>query len=113
MDETALYVSRGETEPDDLRTTIQDVLVEIATGEGELATEAQAAGLETGEEVQITVEEAGQNFLPAAALVLVFVKAGGAAAGTTLAKKLWSDVLLPEVRRRRGANAVGDVVDQG
>jgi hypothetical protein len=101
---TELYVERGEATKDELQETIDEILAEIATGEGELADEARAVGMSVDADTTIVVEEASQGFVPFAALALAFA----GAAGKELAERFWEDVLLPEIRRRRSADAVGD-----
>jgi hypothetical protein len=99
-----IHVERGQATRDELQETIDQIMAEIATGHGELADETRAVGLSVDSSTGIAVNEAAQGFVPFAALLLAF--AGGA--GKELAGRFWVDVLKPEIRRRLGADAVGD-----
>src|SRR5450759_846731 len=101
---TELYVERGEATKDEVQETIDEILAEIATGEGQLADETRVVGMSVDVDTTIVVKEAAQGFVPFAALALAFA----GAAGKKLAERFWEDVLLPEIRRRRTADAVGD-----
>jgi hypothetical protein len=103
MSTTELYVKRGSATREELQETIDEILAEIAVGEGELADEARAAGMTVDADTKITVQE-DQGFEPISMLALAFL--GGVGKG--LASKFWDDVVRPEIRRRRGADSVGD-----
>jgi hypothetical protein len=111
MASETLYVARDGANAEQIQETLDAILAEIASDESELAAEARRAGLAPGETLTITVEETAPGFIPLAALALVFVKAAGTGAGGYAARRLWEDVIRPEVRRRRGANAVGRDVE--
>jgi hypothetical protein len=104
-----LYVERGSATGEELQGTIDAIVADIATGQGELADEARAAGVRADVYTGITVSEDAQGFLPFAALLVVFA----GSAGKELAGRFWEDVLLPEIRRRQGADAVGDRHEDG
>lgn len=107
MESTELYVERGRATSRQLQETIDEILTEIASGKGELADEAGAVGISVDASTKISVSDAGQGFEPFSALILAF--AGGIGKG--LAAKFWVDVIRPEIRRRRGADSVGDKHD--
>ena len=103
MPEFELHVTRGKIPPKDLQATIDEILAEIATGEGELADETRAVGMPVDGETRISVRSPSAGFDPATMLLLYFASAAGREVG----KRFWVKVLWPEIRRRRGADAVG------
>jgi hypothetical protein len=105
MEETKLFVKRGKAENAALQETIDEIVAEIRMGEGEAATEARATGLEADGDLTVKVTDPGQGFEPVSTLAVVLV----GAFGKELAKRVWVDVIRPEIRRRRGADAVGEL----
>jgi hypothetical protein len=107
MDKIVLYVDRGAARPDDLQESIEEILAESTSGESELTEEASALGLTSENKPTIAVEETAQGFEPLSTLAIVFV----GAVGKELARRLWVEVIRPEIKRRRGADAVGELKD--
>src|SRR5688572_5296388 len=100
MDTTELLVERGRATPAELQETIDEILAEIASGQGEVASETRNLGVEINAESRITVRDNAQGFEPFSALALAFATGVGKA----LVTRFWDDVIRPEIRRRRGAD---------
>ncbi|HZV75793.1 MAG TPA: hypothetical protein VFF79_18960 [Conexibacter sp.] len=58
-------------------------------------------------ETKISVRTPSAGFDPVTMLLLYFASADGKEIG----KRFWLEVLRPEIRRRRGADAVGEDVE--
>lgn len=105
MQETTLLVERGNASNSALQETIDQIVAEIEKDESDLAAEARTLGLGETNELKVTVTDPGQGFEPVSTLAVVLV----GAMGKEIAKRVWVEVIRPEIRRRRGADAVGEV----
>jgi hypothetical protein len=101
MDRVDIRVEAGVSTLADVQTAIDEILADLRAG-GDLAEDARAQGLELPEDLTITAEEPA-GLEPVTAIIVAFA----GAAGKEFAKRAWNDLILPEIRRRRGADAVG------
>lgn len=105
--ESQLSFRRGSTSARELQQVIDDVLAELSRPDTEAARAAQDAGLPVRDlmSAEVRVEEGEQGAEPILTTILVGI---AVKAGSVVAERLWNDVLWPRIRRRLGADALGD-----
>ena len=86
------------------------ILVQLTDSASEAWDAARAAGLEPAGlgEVQIEVREGAQGAEPVLTTILIGI---AVKAGSTVAERLWREVVWPQLRRRLGTRVLGDRQD--
>ena len=99
----------GQSGARELETELEAIAAELQTPDSEAAVMAKQAGLEPGEmvDLQLTAREDGQAIDPVTAGVIIAV---ATTVASHLALRLIDEVVLPLLKRRLGAKAVGDRV---
>lgn len=97
----------GEASATEIQGVVDEVLAELGDATSEAAEGARTAGLDPPvlASADVTVCERGQGFEPILVTILIGISIR---AGSHVARNLWDDVLWPRLRRRLGANAVGE-----
>jgi hypothetical protein len=110
MPEEQLRFRRGQAGADELQSAVDEILAELRDSESEAAAAATSAGLDPEElaGAQVTVREEGQGIDPVTTAILVGVAAN---LGSDAVKQVWGKVIWPLLKRRLGAQAVGDEVE--
>jgi hypothetical protein len=105
-----LRFRRGQVGAGELQSAVDEILAELRDPESEAAAAATTAGLDAEElaATQVTVREEGQGIDPITTAILVGVATNLASQAAT---QLWGDVIWPLLKRRLGAQAVGDKVE--
>ena len=106
MPETRLFVERGSATASEVRETVEDIINELRSGDSEGAAAVRELGADPGQ-LQVEIDETGQGFDPVSTILIAI----GSGFGKEIAKRIWSEVIRPEIRRRRGADAIGEVKD--
>jgi len=102
--------ARGDAGADEIQSTVDEILVQLSDSASEAWDAARAAGLEPAGlgEVQIEVREGAQGAEPVLTTILIGI---AVKAGSTVAERLWREVVWPQLRRRLGTRVLGDRQD--
>jgi len=94
----------------EIQMVADEVLDELHDEDSEAARQARKAGLDPSilANADINVREQGQGVEPILTTILVSISAE---VGAHIARRFWDEVLWPRLRRRFGANAVGEELD--
>jgi hypothetical protein len=103
--------TRGSSPASQIELVARAVLAELDDPDSEASRAARRAGLTPADldGARIEVAEGEQGAEPIlTSIVIGIISAGGA----RMAESLWVDVLWPRIRRRLGADALGDPATQ-
>jgi hypothetical protein len=97
---------RGAASADLISEAARDVLAELGRPGSEATGAADRAGFDPARltDARIKVAEGEQGVEPVLTSVVVSI---AASVGAKVVESLWTDVLLPRIRRRLGADALG------
>jgi hypothetical protein len=103
---------RGDAGAEEIQTSVDEILAELADPVSEASVAARMAGVEPDDLGDVTVEvrEGRQGAEPVLTAILVGI---AVKAGSTVAETLWREVIWPRLRRRLGARALGERRDAG
>lgn len=101
---------RGSAPASRIEDVAREVLAELGDPASEASSAAQRAGLAQADlaDARVEVTEAEHGADPFLTPIVIGI---AVAAGSTVAETLWKDVLWPRIRRRLGADAIGEPAD--
>jgi hypothetical protein len=108
MDDMAYWgrFRRGAVGAEPINDVAQEVLAELAMPGSEAIRAADRAGIDSAwlAGTRVEVAEGEQGVEPILTTIVVSI---AATAGSKVVESIWTDVLLPRIRRRLGADALG------